>query len=76
MWDFYLVVSATSEDFQQFSEDFRTLPKMPEDVLITIDHFQFERIVDVWKLLRLFKSYKVNIKHFKTVNGLNPGVMS
>ena len=45
-WDFHLVVtgisknvSVTSEDFWWLSEDFRTLPKMSEDVLTTFEHF-------------------------------------
>ena len=45
--DFHLVVTrilgnapATSEDFRQLSEDFRTLPKMCADVSKTFEHFQ------------------------------------
>ena len=34
-------VPATSKDYQLFTEDFQTLPKMSEDVLTTIEHFRF-----------------------------------
>ena len=36
-------VPAISEDFRKFSKDFRTLPKMSEDVPTTFEHFQYEQ---------------------------------
>ena len=46
-------VQVTSEDWRQFSEDFRTVPKINDDIPMTFEHLRFKRIVDIWKLLRL-----------------------
>ena len=51
---FFLIVTGTSENFRatsedllRFSEDFRTLPKMSEDIPTTFKHLRYERIVDI-----------------------------
>ena len=49
----YENVLATAEEFRRFSQDFRRLLKMSEDIPMTFEHLWFERIVDIWKLLRL-----------------------
>ena len=53
-WDFWLVMTAISEnvratykDFRRFCKDFRTLPKMSEDIPTTFQHLRFEQIVDI-----------------------------